>query len=60
MLVRMSVSTNEVPQEVQLSPTNRPTLVHTDVMVSRAALPGFIFVTGKLEWLGYNLVKVAR
>jgi len=62
-------------QETQLSPTNRPTRLHADVPWLRfigrilRVLPTLLpfdglvhtdcLVWGKLEWLGYNLVKVA-
>jgi len=64
-------------QVVQLSPTNRPTLVYTEELPSGELLrfigrilrrvtpsipssyPGFTIGMGKLERLGYNLVKVA-
>jgi len=60
-------------QETQLTLTNRWTFVHVIFPTLRTyAIPfdalnegdpleaiGFIFGTGKLEWLGYNLVEVA-
>jgi len=89
MVHKQRIYTLCLKQEARPLPTNRPVLVHADVVLSRAALwwttaiywpdfptftypsppvwcpqwgrspwaIGLIFGTGKLEWLGYNVVK---